>query len=139
MERYGYLIVESSGTYIYHTHSVLFTDIVSCVKSAIEQKIDGENTIWYFQILKNSDIIKYLHDAKKDQSYSFTYLHQPTPSDPYYICCGARKLYKDLLQCIIDVKSSDRKIPDILGHLLKIGYLKILTVDELLLDLHIPI
>ncbi|GBO16307.1 hypothetical protein AVEN_219607-1 [Araneus ventricosus] len=110
MERYGYLIIESRGTYIYHMHSVLYTDIVSCVKSAIEQKIDDENTILYFKILKNSDIIKYLHDAKKDQSYSFTNLHQPTPSDPYYICCGAHKLYKDLLQCIIDVKSSDMKV-----------------------------
>lgn len=139
MERYGYLIVESGGASIYHIHSSLYRDIVSCVKSVIEQKIDTENTILYFKILNNSEIVKYLHDMKNDESYSFTYLHQPILTDPPYICSGASTLYKDLLQCIIDVKSTDTKISDIPGYLLKIGYLKILNPDELLLDLHTPI
>ncbi|GFS82310.1 uncharacterized protein NPIL_308711 [Nephila pilipes] len=139
MERYGYLIVESSGTNTYHIHIILYRDIVSCVKRATEQKIDDRNIISYFKILKNSDIVKYFHDVKKDQNYSFTYLHQPSLSEPYYNCCGANKLYKDYLQCVIDVKSSNTKVPNIPGHLLKIGYLRILNAAELLLDLHATI
>ncbi|GFR20935.1 uncharacterized protein TNCT_568001 [Trichonephila clavata] len=139
MERYGYLIVDSSGTCVYQIHNTLYKDIINCVKNAIEQKNDDGNSILYFRILNNSSIVKYLHNGKQDITYSYVYLHQSSLSKPYYIYQGANKLYKDLLQCIIDVKSIEMKVPDSPSYRLKIGYLKILDADELLIDLHAPL
>ncbi|GFT73875.1 uncharacterized protein F54H12.2 [Trichonephila clavipes] len=108
-------------------------------KNAIEQKNDDGNSILYFRILNNSDIVKYLHTGKKDINYSYVYLHQSSLSEPYYIYQGANNFYKDLLQCIIDVKSTETKVPDSPSHRVKVGYLKILDADELLIDLRAPI
>ncbi|GFS58228.1 uncharacterized protein TNCV_4916311 [Trichonephila clavipes] len=138
MERYGYLIADSSGACVYQIHNILYRDIINCVKNAIEQKKDDGNSILYFRILNNSDIVKYLHTGKKDINNSYVYLHQLSLSEPYYIYQGANKLYKDLLQCIIDVKSTETKVSDSPSHRVKVGYLKILNADELLIDLHAP-
>ncbi|GFS75102.1 uncharacterized protein NPIL_637231 [Nephila pilipes] len=85
---YGYLIIEYNGTYIYHMHGILFRDIVSCMKIAIEPKIDDGNIVFYFRISENLGIIKYLHNVKKGQSYSFTYLHHLILPEPYYTYCA---------------------------------------------------
>ncbi|GBM05507.1 hypothetical protein AVEN_94789-1 [Araneus ventricosus] len=112
MERYGYLIADSDGGVVHHTHPVLYTDLAICVKQGINQKVEKDKEIVYFKILRNSDVVKYLHDGVKDREYSFANLQQASPLEPYCVNYGASKINNDLFLCILDAKSTDLSIVD---------------------------
>ncbi|GBL62004.1 hypothetical protein AVEN_70851-1 [Araneus ventricosus] len=112
MERYGYLIADSDGGVVHHTHPVLCTDLAICVKQGIKQNAEKDKEIVYFKILRNSDVVKYLHDGVKDREYSSAYLQQASPLEPYCVYYGACNIYNDLFRCIMDAKSTDLTVID---------------------------
>lgn len=141
MERYGFFLCDSDRelekfTYL---HGVLFKDAFECVEIARDWKAAEKR--FYFKILNNSEIVKFIHDKETKKVFGYVFLCNDVFEDHYFTYAWSPKLYEDILQCIQDGKNhylKDVDEPDSLKHPGKtqIGYFVILTDDHLVTELH---
>lgn len=135
MERYGFLRKTSDTNDISSMHETLFPDIKNCVREGVLQQQDLQNTIYYFKILNNREIIQYMHASPGDtELFSYFHLHQTCPTDGYVMCAAGDQLYARLIDCVFTAKWKPTDLKN--AATIKVAYYKLLTDDELLKALH---
>lgn len=136
MERYGFLVCGANGSM--YIHPILFKEFVDCVRCAVTEEPNNSENIAYFKILKNSEIFKTIHDSAAERQYGFSYLRKSMTDDQFCVYSSGNELKTNLLEIVLEAKNFLGQ--DVVGKCreqqLKIGYFKILTCDEFLLELH---
>ena len=141
MERYGFFLSDPSKdcenfTYL---HGTLFESIHECLRVARDWKSADHR--YYFKILNNDEIIKYIHNQPNEKKFGYIFLCNDYLNDVFFTYSHSVKLYSDLLNCINDGKCHyNRKddevdYPQIKNN--KIGYFVILNNDDLVNELHV--
>lgn len=138
MEKFGYVLTQDDEK-IDFFYDVLFKDMISCVRNVTSQENLTHSKVKYFKILKNDELIKFLHKNDEANKYGYSYLHKISNSEPLTVTSFSNMFFKDMLECITAAKScASFDIPESVNFSLKIGYFKILNSDEIIQELHKP-
>lgn len=142
MERFGYLVRLNARNELKFVSNVLFKDIVQCVRSAMQHEVKEDiETLCYFKILNNVQIVKLVSKISEECIYGYVYLLQYQSSDHSVVPYGwTMTLYSHLLDCILDAKKSIIFDLDNVcnpENKIKIGYFHVLESCQFLQELHL--
>ena len=138
MERYGYLIVNASSEDTFKdVHVNLYTNIIACVTSAATRNIAAKERVVYFKILKNADIVQFLHAEESDYGFGYCFLKRASVNEPFKITDSSEKFYTHVLHCVTSAKNYFSG-NECFNENVKIGYFKVLSDDDVVKHLHMP-
>lgn len=137
MDRYGFLRKSANACEIAYLYETIFPDIASCVRVGSAQEQNSlENTVHYYKILTNKEIIRFIHDHGENELFSYFNMNRQTANKPYAICAASNQLFTHLLDCILIGKCKLTAMAQTTDSTLKIAYYKLLSDDELIKELH---
>ena len=106
MERFTYLIVDASLEDTFKdVFANLYTNIIARVTSAATRKIEANERIVYFKILKNADIVQLLHAEENNYAYGYCFLKRTSMNEPFKITDSSQKFYTHVLHCVTSAKN----------------------------------
>lgn len=107
----------------------------------MEDAKEWEDKIFYFKILNNSEIIKFVHAKECEKKFGYVIICDNLLNGCHCVCSWSPKFYEDMLTCILAWKTQhfwkdepDRNI----DQCSKIAYFFVLNDDELVEELHAP-
>lgn len=139
MQRYGFLLVEKDSEDVFkNIHVHLYNNIFGCVSTAgTSLKIAAGERLVYFKILKNSDIVRLLHEKGAGYTYGYCLLKRPSVNEPFKITDSSETFYTSMLDCLTSAKTICLNDDDeCCDENKKIGYFKLLTDNEVVKYLH---
>lgn len=100
MERYGYLLLDSSSTY-YYIHYDLYRNLFDCVRSALSA-LDKETKkiLCYFKILNNVEIVQSINEENDKPRFGVCSVHRLAPHKQFSVCGSSQILHSNILLCI---------------------------------------
>ena len=128
MEQFGYMVETSHG--LECPHKKLYTNLVDCVRQAMSQKCE----VSYFKMMSSSCIITELHTT--DKEYGYIILHLMPPFEYFTICTHSTKFFTNVLDAILESKGVSLDEIDHPSFRSKIGYLKKLSPEDIIKELH---
>ena len=112
-----------------------FKSMKECVQTAITLHDLGEHI--YFKILKNKDIVSFIHNPDANANFGFIYV-TARPGEQLNLLSHANKLYDNMLECVT-AKHNEKRYREELSETpmcLKIAYFKVLKDSEIVSELH---
>ena len=91
----------------------------------------------YFKILKNRDIVTYIHNPDADANFGYIYV-TAKPGEQLNLLSHTNKLYNSMLECVT-AKHVEKRYREELSEppmCLKIAYFKVLKDSEIVSELH---
>lgn len=139
MERFGYVVV-NNGVFK-HINPTIFKTFSDCVKSVLSEEHDVLTNIFYFKILKTSEIVKMIHEKPNDKKFGFCYLLKCKNENHFTVHNAQCELENNLFDIVMRAKKliceKDKESTSGCSDLkMKIGYFKILTDEDFLSEIH---
>ena len=138
MERFTYLIVDASLEDTFKdVFANLYTNIIARVTSAATRKIEANERIVYFKILKNADIVQLLHAEENNYAYGYCFLKRTSMNEPFKITDSSQKFYTHVLHCVTSAKNYFSG-GECFSTNVKVGCFKVMSNDDVIRHLHSP-
>ena len=150
MERYGYLFTaevenDTSGlfpkpTSVIRVQQSFFKNIDDCIRHAISCNPGKEKEKrCYLKILKNSDVVRHMHDTTKERTYGYLYLYCKNDVEQISLFSSCITLFDNMLDCVSAEKHYSKYArEDNANCSIKIAYFMLLKDDDILRELHRP-
>lgn len=133
------MVVNLSG--LKYVNPSIFKDFSDCVRAVICEQRPKDETILYFKLLKNSDIVKMIHEkSSSNRQFGYCYLAKSCDGEQFSVYNATSELQNNLLSTVFQAKKTLSEPRDVTGHKelkLKIGYFKILTDDDFVSEIHV--
>lgn len=140
MERFGYFVCRPDGAQVklVYFHDRLFKNMFECMQDSKQ----WDEKIFYFKILNNSEIIKFVHTKECEKKFGYVIICDNLLNGCHCVCSWSPKFYEDMLDCISDGKAqhclNKDEVDDGANQRSKIAYFFVLNDDELVTELHAP-
>ena len=154
MERFGYLLTKEveldnscfpeKQICVNRIHPYFFKNLSDCIRHATGlDTVQEKEKRYYIKILKNSDVVRYIHNISGEYTCGYLYLFvkKEMDKDQISLFSHCNSLYNNMLDCVSSDKSfkedSDCKSTKQYDHVIKIAYF-VLLKDDILYQLHCP-